>query len=39
MAAQQVGQATAGAQALAKSVDALKTQGAALDKRIRATGT
>ena len=39
MAAQQYGKATAGAQALAKSVDALKTQGAALEKRIRATGT
>ena len=39
LAAQQDGQATAGAQALAKSVDALRTQGEALDKRIRATGT
>ena len=39
LAAQKDGQATAGARALAKSVDALKTQGAALDERIRATGT
>ena len=39
VAAQQDGQATAGAQALAKSVAALKAQGEALDKRIRATGT
>ena len=38
LAAQQDG-ASAGAQALAKSVDALRTQGEALDKRIRATGT
>ena len=39
LAAQQHGQATAGAQELAKSVDALRAQGEALDKRIRATGT
>ena len=39
VAAQQDGQATAGAQALAKSVAALKAQGEALDKRIRTTGT
>lgn len=39
MAAQQDGQPTTGAQALAKSVTALKDQGEALDKRIRATGT
>ena len=39
LAAQQDGQASAGEQALAKSVAALKTQGAALDERIRATGT
>ncbi len=39
LAAQQDGQASAGAQALAKSVDALRVQGEALDKRVRATGT
>ena len=39
LAAQQDGQATAEAQALAKSVAALKAQGEALDKRLRATGT
>ena len=39
LAAQQDGQATTGAQALAKSVAALRAQGEALDKRIRATGT
>ena len=39
LTAQQDGQATAGAQALAKSVAALKAQGDALDKRLRATGT
>ncbi len=39
LAGKQDGQATAGAQALAKSVAALKAQGEALDKRIRATGT
>ena len=39
LAAQQDGRATVAAQALAKSVAALKAQGEALDKRIRATGT
>ncbi|MDE0048554.1 MAG: hypothetical protein OXO52_02115 [Rhodospirillales bacterium] len=38
IAAQQDGQTSAGAQALAESAAALKTQGAALDKRLRATG-
>ena len=38
LAAQQDGQASAGARTLAEGAAALKTQGAALDKRLRATG-
>ena len=38
LAAQQDGQATAGARSLAEGAAALKTQGTALDKRLRATG-
>ncbi|MDE0389109.1 MAG: hypothetical protein OXI75_10465 [Rhodospirillales bacterium] len=38
LAAQQDGQATAGARSLAEGAAALKVQGAALDKRLRATG-
>ena len=38
LAARRDGQASAGAKALAEGAAALKTQGAALDKRLRATG-
>ena len=38
LATQQDGQATAGARSLAEGAAALKAQGAALDKRLRATG-